>query len=860
MSLGVTTNPITNPNFTTNTDFTPAITLKLLKGEALSPAEIKILQSTLKKNTHQELTTEDIRKLQQYLTIQGDGENDEPNNTYDLRPFGPATSDASLAIKRKNFSLELEKFDARMKEIFGNNYPGSAEITRLKEASDLAQLSTKNTGQITDSFTQALEAKLTDPKTTTDTKFNGLDDNALQILAMGTLMSLDISSIGNAGQTPDTLAINTKIDGIRQISMHDTHLDWIQNLDNLMSSVTPADKIVIEPLKNKLLNLEELQESDKDTLRYFLSLKKMNVNDSVVENAFRSFNDMIASTRLLNPQDTDTIKDIELKASLIAHQANIDTILPSQIASPKLTEALRLLNQNPPNYNTQNQGIKAAEFLFKDHLNNLTPQEKPLVLRNLLNKLLKREQEKRADDDLTHHSKIDTGSLYNEFKDQVFTLETFINKSSLGESHRRALIADMCKYIRGEEASQELQTAFAGSGKEDLRKALDYFSKSYGDPNTNSGILELICNNADNAIDFNALVQKSQNFDELAAGLRVSILQAKAGGRDALVPNSLVQRPTAEVMYSLSDLANLKQTFTTDKDGVKTPVDDYAIFNQLKFDTSTKFTVPKKDSKGDLIEADCEKLADEVKQSSERLYELLLILTGSHLQVGKHMALCLESADSEGKGGIPNNGRKLAELLEKQISTTIKHITDYEGYEEGKTQFSYSELMETREKLIDFSKKYNTGFFTTDKIVPVLATNEYKDILLNFAMVSRDLDKLIKSNHSIYQTPSGIKVDFSYKDTSTPATTPATTPAPTTATASNYSDYSSYAYTNASFDSWLDNLFKNSYSASEAYFTDEDEEEQEEDIFKKIMSVASNGTYVNPFADIRSNQNIDFFA
>jgi len=641
--------------------------------------------------------------------------------------------------------------------------------------------------------------------------------------------------------------------------MNDTHLDWIQNLDNLMTSVTPADKIVIEPLKNKLLNLEELQESDKDTLRYFLSLKKMTVNDSVVENAFRSFNDMIARTRLLNPQDTDTIKDIELKASLIAHQANIDSIEPGRIDSPKLTEALRLLNQNPPNYNPKNEGIKEAKNLFQDHLKGLTPQEKPLVLRNLVNKLLKREQEKRAENDPTHHSKIDTGSLYNEFKDQVFTLETFINKSSLGESHRRALIADMCKYIRGEEASLELETAFAADPtKAKLREALDYFSKSYGDPNTNSGILELICNNADNAIDFNALVQKSQNFDELAAGLRVSILQAKAGGRDALVPNSLVQRPTAEVMYSLSDLANLKQTFTTDDKGVKTPVDDYAIFNQLKFDTSTKFTVPKKDSKGDLIEADCEKLAEEVKQSSERLYELLFILTGNDLQVGKHMALCLESADSYGKAGIPNNGRKLAELLEKQISTTIKHITDYERYEEGKTEFSYSQLMETREKLIDFSKKYNTGFFTTDKIVPVLATNEYKDILLNFAMVSRDLDKLIKSNHSIYQTPSGIKVDFSYRDTTTPATTTATT-ATTSTTASNYSDSSSYAYTNASFDSWLDNLFKNSYSASEAYFTDEDEEE-EEDIYKKIMSVAGNGTYVNPFADIRSNQNINFFA
>jgi hypothetical protein len=477
------------------------------------------------------------------------------------------------------------------------------------------------------------------------------------------------------------------------------------------------------------------------------------------------------------------------------------------------------------------------------------------VLRNLLNKLLKQKQNERAEKDDKHHSKIDTGSLYSEFKDQVFTLETFINKSSLSESHRRALIADMCKYIRGEEPSTELQEAFdQDTSKKDLRKALDYFSNSYGDPNTNSGILELICNNADNAIDFNALVQESQNFDELAAGLRVSILQAKAGGRDALVPNSLVQRPTAEVMYSLSDLANLKQTFTTDDKGNKTPVDNFEIFNQLKFNTNTKFTKPLKNGQN---------LAQQLKTASEGLYELLSILTGGNEEeINKIIEGCLENVDNGQEAGIPNNGRKLAEILEKQISTTIKHITDYEGYEEGKTQFSYSQLMETREKLIDFSKKYNTGFFTTDKIVPVLAANQYKEILLNFAMASRDLDKLVKSNHSIYQTPSGLKVDFTYQDTTTPAgTTAAGTTAPAT-TASNDSDYSSYASTNTSFDSWIDNLFKNAQSAYDGYFMDEEEEEQEENIFNKIMnsSIASNKAYVDPFSGFGSNQGLGFFA
>ncbi|MEY3370291.1 MAG: hypothetical protein RLZZ361_961, partial [Cyanobacteriota bacterium] len=685
MSLGVSTNPIKTPKFKDDDKkFTSAITLKLLKGEALKPAEIKILQSTLKKDNNKDLTASDIQELQRYLTIQGDGENDDENNTFDLRPFGPATSQ-TLPLKRQNFTSELEAFNKRMGGVFGNNYPGSDQIDKLIRLSRLAQ-------EKKDKFQPALKAELTDRKTTS---------NALQILAMGTLESLDISSIGNAGQPPITLPIDKKID--RPIGMGDTHLDWIQNLDNLMTSVTPADKINIEPLKNKLLNLEELQESDKEILRYFLSLKKMPVNDSVVDNAFNSFNEMINRTRLLTPED---IKDIELKASLIAHQADISNTEITN--SAELMEALRLLNQNPPNYNPKNIGIKEAEKLFEDHLKDLTEKEKPLVLRNLLNKLLKQEQNKRAELDENHHSKIDTGSLYSEFKDQVFTLETFINKSSLSESHRRALIADMCKYIRGEEPSTELKKAFDKDiNKAKLRKALDYFNKSYGDPNTNSGILELICNNANNGIDFNALVQQSQNFDELASNLRVSIFKAKAAGRDALVPNSLVQRPSAETMYSLSDLANLKQTFTTDEKGNKKPVDNFEIFNQLRFNTNEKFSVPKKDSNGDFKQEDCKNLAREIKKSSERLYELLEILTiddNKDFQIGKLIALCLENASGDSKAGIPNNGRKLAEILEKQISTTIKHITNYEGYEEGKTQFSYSQLMKTREKLIDFSK------------------------------------------------------------------------------------------------------------------------------------------------------------
>jgi hypothetical protein len=43
---------------------------------------------------------------------------------------------------------------------------------------------------------------------------------------------------------------------------------------------------------------------------------------------------------------------------------------------------------------------------------------------------------------------------------------------------------------------------------------------------------------------------------------------------------------------------------------------------------------------------------------------------------------------------------------------------------------------------------------------------------------------------------------------------------------------------------------------------DEEEEEQEEDSFNKIMksSIASNKAYVDPFSDFGSNQGLGFFA
>jgi hypothetical protein len=158
--------------------------------------------------------------------------------------------------------------------------------------------------------------------------------------------------------------------------------------------------------------------------------------------------------------------------------------------------------------------------------------------------------------------------------------------------------------------------------------------------------------------------------------------------------------------------------------------------------------------------------------------------------------------------------------------------------------------------LVEFSRKNDLGFFTQEKLPAALSQDQYKDILLNFSMAATRLDSLVKCDHSIYQTPSSLKVDYNHKSEQRQLNH--TSVSTSSAGIISYEQSNQIASTGMDFDSWLDRLFKSSYSAVDGYF-----EEEEEDTFKKIMgvnNVASTKGYFDPFGDSGLKQNFDFFA
>jgi hypothetical protein len=731
MSLGVQPNFLNRDNYYYGSGLSKQLVFKLLKGEDLNPSEIDLIKNSF----YPPINDEEVTELAKFLTIKGKDHKDI-NSLFDINPFLECF-EQDLLQKRGNLKNELIEFDKRMKKVFGENYPHQKHITSLIESLYIGIIQE-------DEFTKAV-IDLQQTKQNQTIKSNGkdfelnFDDDELDILTLGALSRNDVNQIYSKQNEKKNAFNKEHID--RTIKFNYTMKDWLDNLRDLMNSVTPSDKIILQYLEKKVLNLETLDESDKGHLQYFLSLKASNIDDNVINKAFEDLNKTIEKTKQLTPP---IIENIDQKAALIAHNAKLDNIIVTESDSKLLMEALRLLNQNPPNYNKKNDGIKKAENLFESHLKDLTEKEKPLVLRNLLNKLLKQLQNRRAEEDTTHHSKADQRSLYDDFKNIIFKLDDLLNSGNLDDETRNELVLDLKKYLRGETISPSLKKHLE---KANLKDNLDYFLNGYGDPNSVSAILDLLGQNTDGTIDFNTLVQSSSDFEDLAKNLHSIFSHPQSDEFKVYIPNDLLRSPEMVNLPVLTDLANCQPKIIKDEKDQEKESNDFQIFNLLNFNTNSLFTLPKNKDVKNFSDEDFEKIGEELLNHSPKLYKLLEILTqpSNAQEIGKKIAKILSSPNEDNKASIPNNAKQLAEMLYQDITNCAKHIEEYTEYKEGKTEHSYSTSMETQKKLIEFSKEYNTNFFETQKIPAFLSVNEYKDILLNFAMASKDLNKVVKS-------------------------------------------------------------------------------------------------------------------
>jgi hypothetical protein len=750
----------TKPSFLRNSpgsgsnQLTPSLVFKIMKGDTLSNAEISTLQNILKKDDLVP-TPAEIKDLVDYLTIQGRDNSLNLDSSVDLQcDIAPFSNQAGHGRSLLNLSREITLFDERMKKVFGHSYAGQANLQAIKQLITERESSCQN--QQVDGFVSAVHSELEDSNN--KTFLDNIDREALTILAL------------TCPKKPESVTSADKNETLEQSINNRSFCDsidcdeWLKGLDNFTKHISDEFRNPADFLKNKILNLETLDISkDRDTILEYLDIKS-NLNDpeSQLEEFVQQFNSMILNTRSKHPS---LITNPEIKTARIAQEADINSVVKQEHSEDDiklLIEAQRMLNNS--DYKADNPGIQKAEILFSDVLKNnsgLSAKEKQLLLKNLVNKLFEQSQYNQSISDSAHISKKEEQEVLNKFKQNMNFLYDFINQFEEDSSERQVLVRDIIAYLKGQgPLSTELQKALSNGEFKKLRESLDYMKKGYGDPRHNAAIFEILADTNEDRIDLIHIINSSNSFSEIAERFQSSVLTARLYDV-GYMPSALLNDSRISKSNFLGPLSNFLLP-EPQKDAQGNPLPNQnalpAVLQELGINTET-----------DLAELLSSKpvsstnVSEALGNPEHKLHKLISILdclitaegsTTKEDEIAKFLNNYIKD----------NKFKDLPDLAER-IRLMIINLDDEHAdikKADGSRLSSYGDVRERRKKLEDISKKFELEIFSEVEINQSLSVSDYREMFINFAMTSDELDKLVRSDKSIYKNPESSSLDYNY--------------------------------------------------------------------------------------------------
>jgi len=176
------------------------------------------------------------------------------------------------------------------------------------------------------------------------------------------------------------------------------------------------------------------------------------IDESSYSQVLSAFNAMIQAQKQKTSVESVTINDPEIQARIITDNLQSVKINPDDSKKKALNEVFLMLNETPPQYNPNNNSIKAVEDLFSSALNSLpkdlNPQVKPLVLRNLVNLYFETQQK-----DKIKPQDENQALLFRNFQTMILRFDRDVNNNYDERARERAIQNLRTNIINGDYTS-----------------------------------------------------------------------------------------------------------------------------------------------------------------------------------------------------------------------------------------------------------------------------------------------------------------------------------------------------------------------------------------------------------------------
>jgi hypothetical protein len=627
---------------------------------------------------------------------------DSYSKVFDRAPFKPTTT-KDLPKKRKNFLDEIRDFHEKMIRAFGDNYSGHEQVSMLlKDAGDAV-----NNGAI---FTQAISSPTKKAESTNSSyplivDLSDLNPEMFEILRLGT------TTLNEKENTP-VISLETA----QQTLINGDINYWLSALKTYENFESPF-YLNGDTLLDKLRNLEEITtEKDKQKLLRFMDAT--GIDESSYSQVLSAFNAMIQAQKEKPSEEIVTINDPEIQARIITDNLQINPV----DNQTELNEVFLMLNETPPEYNPNNESIKAVEELFSNELKSLPQgvnlQVKPLVLRNLVNRHFETQQVNKPNKPQDENQAL----LFRNFQTMISRFDRDVN-NNYDERARETAIQNLRKNIINED-----------------------YTSTIGNPQEALAIIDLIAEPpylGEQGLGFAQMVKESRNFDDLAERLTKAI-EASPFQSSVKIPPFLLNSRQSTLLVLPSDLAGLRPKVTTDKEGNEETKNDFdtlkalGVYNEALFvNGSTELSVTPNPPSPTISSVLSEKLP--------RLNELLDIFIKD-----PNVKEQFIKSHLDGSGKFKENGATLAEAMRVMITDTINKPLNFVKKETGIDY--YSKQMQDLNELVKFSNKYNLDLCVGYAVPNPKEKTDLINMFQNFTQFEPQVESQIEEIYSAYES------------------------------------------------------------------------------------------------------------
>ena len=716
-----------------------------------------------------------IESLKRELDITHDNFTETPDNEsmdrFDNRPFDSSYSNPELTSKRKNSRDELERVITNLKTILG---PENKDAKIIERMEDIKKTHTSEFSTTEDGFTAKINPDLQkefdfrkkrkDPEARSDTEFGELEDADFWLqyqLAAKKPSPHAASFLEKQVDSPESFDFNDLPTGTNAKQWH----SFITGAQDHL----PATRQ--EEPKALLRHLSQLKEiNDPAIFEEMLEVTDYELDDSAVKTQMDNFNQMIKDLRekankgkinlsdfSYNPELQATLEAIQMKPSLPAGLSDQDhralgaalhtlenPLADFRESNPQIAKAISILGLTGTSWTSRSKESKG--HLLTALLREIKSNE------NAKQSVTQAGQAKPSLAPEIDPTKADPTIMFDRFRDSVAYLHKVIHESGRSDTGKRELEADFVRFMRGGELTKELRAEFGKEGRdEDLAQALNYFSRGIGDSRFNVGLVRSLFN-SDKQFNIADIVQRSDNFEDIAGEIQRQVASVEISGNRANIPEELYDASADTLtQYSLNPNALAPVRHQNKEDGSITFSTNLAMLRQLGLqayfsdgDKAKKIklkkgatTLPKDFPKKlkELIVASLQGLKPGVPEITDKII-IDEILRNPRI---------VEDIDAE-ELTFTGNGAPLVEVLHAAIQEREKNFQAYASHD-AETGHTFTQLMAGRDRMIKFSKQHpSLALYGQTPITQPYHKNEYLEMVQAFASDVSYLDQHAKTN------------------------------------------------------------------------------------------------------------------